>query len=100
MRSTLDQVRSLLESRDGGGHDLALLAHVRAGERTRPSPGMGLVDRHRLELLSLAARGHVQRAVVLSREHLRDFPDDALIEALIDVLEAAEEPHGEPPAST
>jgi hypothetical protein len=100
MRSPLDHVTALLELRGGTGDDLALLARARSSEGTRTSPGLGLLDRHRLELLSLAARGHVQRAVVLSREHLNDFPDDALIEALVDVLEAAERPNGEPPAST
>lgn len=100
MTSPLDRVAALLELRGGTGQDLALVARARFTDGTRASPGLGLIDRHRLELLALAARGHVQRAVVLSREHLNDFPDDTVIEALIDVLEAAEKPHGEPPAST
>jgi hypothetical protein len=96
----LDRVIALLEVRGGSRQDIALVVHARSADGTRASPDVGLLDRHRLELLSLAARGQVRRAVVLSREHLNDYPDDAVIEALIDVLEAAETPHGEPPASS
>jgi hypothetical protein len=97
MSSPLERVAALLERRGSGRDDLALVARARSSDGTRESPGLGLLDRHRLELLALAARGHFQRAVVLSREHLNDHPDDAVIEALIDVLEAAETHHGEPP---
>lgn len=100
MSSILERVAMHLASHGGGQDDLALVMRARTSQGTRSTPGLGLLDRHRLELLALAARGQLERAVVLSREHLTDFPDDAVIEALIRVLEAGETPHGEPPART
>lgn len=96
MTPILERVARRLHSLGGGEEALALVARVQNADDAPPAPWLGLVDRHRLELLTLAARGQVERAVVLSREHLRDFPDDALIAALIDVLEAGENLDDEP----
>lgn len=96
----LEHVAALLEARGCGSDDLELVARARSAEGVRTAPGLGRLDRHRVELLALAARGQTDRAVVLSREHLADAPDDPVIGALIDVLAAAEHPHGEPPART
>jgi hypothetical protein len=100
MSSTLERVVALVKLRGGSDDELELVARAAATTDNRASPDLGLLDRHRLELLSLAARGHVERAVVLSREHLNDVPDDVVIEALVEVLGDVEQPHGDPPASS
>ncbi len=40
-------------------------------------------ERHHLEIVLLAARGDIARASALAREHLSDFPDDAVVSRLL-----------------
>ena len=60
-----------------------------ASGRQRTVRHMSRKDRQHDELLALFARGEMDRAVPLAREHLADFPDDEEVRrALLDAGEA------------
>ena len=40
-------------------------------------------ERHHLEIVMLALRGDIARASALAREHLSDYPDDAVVARLL-----------------
>ena len=44
-------------------------------------------ERHHLEIVRLALRGDLARASALAREHLSEFPDDAVVGRLLADLE-------------
>jgi len=45
----------------------------------RPTRG----ERHHLEIVRLALQGDIARASALAREHLTDYPDDAVVARLL-----------------
>jgi hypothetical protein len=54
------------------GHEMADPAHTKSAGATRR-------ERQHIEVLTLVLGGDRERAAVLGREHLREFPNDALV---------------------